>query len=284
MRKLLCCFLLLFSLRAQAQAPEDKSLLWAISGNNLSQTSFLFGTIHLVCPDDFDLNASIQEKLKLTEQLVLEVDMDDPAMMATMMQAVFMKDTTLQTLLQPQDYTFLQNFFKDSVGLDLAVFGNAKPILLLGPMLGAILSCDPLSYEQELMNLLEDQHQEVVGLETVEEQMTALNAISYADQAEMLMHLVRDLPKAREEFAAMVSRYRAQDINGLFQLTETSEFEVQNYDKALLEDRNRAWIGRMEVLMKDKPSFFAVGAAHLGGAKGVITLLRNAGYQVEPVQ
>jgi uncharacterized protein YbaP (TraB family) len=36
--------------------------------------------------------------------------------------------------------------------------------------------------------------------------------------------------------------------------------------------------------MQQSPSFFAVGAAHLGGDIGVITLLRKQGYTVKPVK
>jgi uncharacterized protein YbaP (TraB family) len=33
-----------------------------------------------------------------------------------------------------------------------------------------------------------------------------------------------------------------------------------------------------------EPTFFAVGAGHLGGNTGVIALLRKQGYTVKPVQ
>jgi uncharacterized protein len=36
--------------------------------------------------------------------------------------------------------------------------------------------------------------------------------------------------------------------------------------------------------MQEKSSFFAVGAGHLGGKTGVLALLRNLGFRVEPIQ
>ena len=36
--------------------------------------------------------------------------------------------------------------------------------------------------------------------------------------------------------------------------------------------------------MKDKPTFFGVGAGHLAGEEGVIKLLRKQGFKVEAVK
>ena len=39
----------------------------------------------------------------------------------------------------------------------------------------------------------------------------------------------------------------------------------------------------MEKAMQAKPTFFAVGAGHLGGEKGVLNLLKKQGYTVKAV-
>ena len=52
----------------------------------------------------------------------------------------------------------------------------------------------------------------------------------------------------------------------------------------LINDRNANWIKLMPQIMKDKATFFAVGAGHLPGDKGVLTLLKNAGYTIEGVK
>ena len=55
------------------------------------------------------------------------------------------------------------------------------------------------------------------------------------------------------------------------------------YEELLLVRRNENWIPVMERIMREGSAFFAVGAGHLGGPKGVVNLLRQAGYTVEPV-
>ena len=54
--------------------------------------------------------------------------------------------------------------------------------------------------------------------------------------------------------------------------------------EALLDNRNKAWIEKMPALMKDAPTLFVVGAGHLPGTNGVLNLLKQQGYTVEPMK
>lgn len=268
----------------RAQAPTEASLLWKIEGKNLTQPSYLYGTIHLICPSDFVLSDTLKGCLKRTEQLTLEIDMDDPGMMMAMMKSMAMQEgKQLKDLLDARDYDRLNVYFKDSVGMSIAPFERAKPFMLMSVLLSRVLACQPQSYEMSLMGLAKKQKVEVIGLETVEEQMAVFDSIPYADQAKMLVTLMDSLPQARQEFGKLVQVYKNQDLAALYNLTLESDFEMENQQEVLLTDRNKRWIPVIERQMADKPTFVAVGAAHLGGEQGVIALLRKEGYNVVPV-
>ena len=68
------------------QAAPKSSLLWEITGNDLKQPSYLFGTIHIICKEDFFLPPIVTEKFTNAEQVFLELDMDDPMMILKMTQ------------------------------------------------------------------------------------------------------------------------------------------------------------------------------------------------------
>ncbi len=284
MKKLLLfCFLFIGQI-SFAQKPTENALLWEITGNKLAKPSYLFGTIHMLCATDFELSSLVQQKLKESEQLALEVDMDDPKMMVTMMQHMNMTDgSTIKSLLSAEEFQKLAVFYKDSLGFDIAMFQNAKPLLLMAPMLSGILGCEPKSFETELANMIASDKKELIGLETIEEQMAVFDSISYSEQAEMLMELFENKPKARQEFEDMLQLYKSEDIDKLLEIGKESTFAMDAQEKILLQDRNEKWIPRMTKSMLGKATFFAVGAAHLGGDFGVIALLRQVGYQVVPV-
>ena len=60
-----------------AQKQTSNSLLWEISGNGLQQPSFLFGTIHMICKEDFLLSETAKQKFNSSKQVYLELDMDE---------------------------------------------------------------------------------------------------------------------------------------------------------------------------------------------------------------
>ena len=93
-------FISAWSIQAQT---NNKSLLWKIEGDNI-QTSYLYGTIHLIPQGAFEINEKITGAFNSAEQIVLEIDMDDPAMQMKMMQNALMKDeTTLDQLFSEED-------------------------------------------------------------------------------------------------------------------------------------------------------------------------------------
>ena len=115
MRYVLLLFTLFISLFSNAQELE-KSLLWKISGNGLKKPSYLFGTIHLTC--DSSLDANTLNALEATEQLYLELDMDDKSIQMQMMKLMMMKDgAKLSTLLSPEDFKILDEFMKKNLNM-----------------------------------------------------------------------------------------------------------------------------------------------------------------------
>ena len=67
-------------------------------------------------------------------------------------------------------------------------------------------------------------------------------------------------------------------------MTKKADMGIENFTDLLLYNRNRNWAEKLKILMNDKSLVVAVGAGHLPGEKGLINLLKKAGYKVEPVK
>ena len=284
MRYVLLLFTLFISLFSNAQELE-KSLLWKISGNGLKKPSYLFGTIHLTC--DTSLDANTLNALEATEQLYLELDMDDKSIQMQMMKLMMMKDgAKLSTLLSPEDFKILDEFMKKNLNMSAKLFDSFKPFMISSMLFPKMLDCKSQSVESELMKITKEQNEEIFGLEKAEDQMKVFDEISYQDQADELLKTVKDnLEKDKKEFQEMITIYQNKDIEGMLKMMSDSDNKItsENQD-ILLNDRNKNWIPIMIKTMKDKPTFFGVGAGHLAGEEGVIKLLRKKGYKVEAVQ
>jgi uncharacterized protein YbaP (TraB family) len=121
---------------------------------------------------------------------------------------------------------------------------------------------------------------QVVGLETVSEQIEAVEAIPLKEQASMLLQAVREDDRSGTNKA--LEAYLARDLNALMVEVRNSGMpEVA--DRVLLQDRNLRMTERLEKLMRVHGVFVAVGAAHLPGEYGLIERLRRLGYTVLPV-
>lgn len=62
----------------QAQKPPQNYVLWKIEHSELDKPSYLFGTLHIMCTEDFNLSKQLLDALKDSEKLVLEVNLSDP--------------------------------------------------------------------------------------------------------------------------------------------------------------------------------------------------------------
>jgi uncharacterized protein len=267
-----------------AQAPTEKALHWEISGNGLAKPSYLFGTIHAACPGDVVLSAGMTQRLDSVKQVFLEVDMDDPNLMATMQKGMYMRDgKRFKDLVKADDYEKASVFFKNRSSMDLEQFGNLKPALLVQFLIPSMMGCMPASWEMTLVQAARKRGLAINGLETVEDQMTVFEKIPYQEQAEMMMEMVHDFEKNKEELRKLQTAYREQNITDLQKMIANPSQSLAKYEAVLLNDRNKNWIPVMVKNARQMPTLFAVGAGHLGGESGIIALLRKAGYVVTPL-
>ncbi|MBN1132493.1 MAG: TraB/GumN family protein [Bacteroidales bacterium] len=273
--------LVLFSRDTPARQTE-KSLLWKIEGKAI-KTSYLFGTFHMLPKSDFEIKEKVRDAFNLCEQLVLELKMDNPLMQLELLNYVAMKDSmTIDQLVDSADYLRLDQALRESVGIGIAMFNSYKPMLIGALLIMKYIEGEPASFDLTLTEMAKERGIPIAGLETVKYQVSIFDEIPYEDQIKDVMKMINEEERMTEMFSEMVSTYRNEDLNALFDLTRQDAVSEKEIELMLLK-RNRDWIPKIEILSKDKPTFYGVGAAHLGGEEGLIFLLRKAGYKVSPV-
>lgn len=283
--KTLTLFLALtLSLTSFAQKKNQNSLLWEINGNGLSKPSYLFGTIHMICKDDFFMSEAVKQKFASSQHVFLEMDMDDPKMQGKMMKLAMLPAGENLKKLFGADYPMVDSFFKAKAGMGLAVFNQFKPMMVMSLLYLKMLPCEQTeSYETTFMAMAKQQQKDIKGLETIEDQMQVFDNIPDSVEAANILKMIKEYDVQVKQFTDMVAVYKTQNINQLYTCVSSSPDLMEAQDD-LLKKRNANWIPVMEQTMKEGQSFFAVGAAHLGGEIGVIALLRKAGYKVTAVR
>jgi hypothetical protein len=269
---------------------DFNTLLWQISGNGLQRPSYLYGTIHMICSDDAQLSDSLKAAIAKSDEVYFEVDMDNLFEMLGVMRKMKMRnDTTLADLLDRPDYEKVKKYFEDNETLlPFAVLETYKPLLAASMLMEGSTQCEsPEAMEEVIMKEAKGNGKRIRGLETMAYQMSIFDTIPYKVQAMELVKYVDDADKndssEDKEYDKLMQAYKDQDLSQLEELTKTTDLGIANFTDILLYNRNKNWVEKLKTIMPDHSVVVAVGAGHLPGEKGVINLLRKAGYKVRPV-
>jgi len=204
------------------------------------------------------------------------------------MKAMMMTDgKTVKDYLSANDYSILENYFSEKLKMNPAQTSQMTPIALTSMLYMTLLPCQMASYDLTFAQMAIKDKKDILGLESLEAQLAALNAIPVEEQLKGVVDTVKKPDEAKAEFAKFIETYKSQDLEKLGAMMKTSQFsggDFAKYEDDLLGKRNVNWIPVIEKAAKDKPTFFAFGAGHLIGDKGVIQLLRAKGYTVRGVK
>jgi uncharacterized protein len=279
----LLAFIFSSSILANCQVSIENNLLWKIEGQGISEPSYIFGTIHAICPDDFKVGTDLNAIMENVKQLALEIKMDDPSLMGKMQAGMlFPNQGTIRDFVDAENYEVIERFLQDSIGININLLSRIQPIYLNSLILPKMLGCTPASVEGKLMEVAAKNKLGIIGLESVEDQIAILNSIDIETQTSFLIESVKEFEKGRKEIHNMINLYKREEVNALYDLISASEFQV--YENTILTTRNQNWIPRIIEEASNKPTLFAFGSGHLGGPDGVILLLRKAGYTLTPME
>jgi uncharacterized protein YbaP (TraB family) len=298
-------FLLFFLSLVAASAQEkpnnipdklDNSLLWELSGKGIKK-SYIFGTIHMISEKDFFMDDRTMKAIKKCKKMVMEIDISQSLQMGIQLMALSgMKGgKTLADFVSAEDYQMVKTYFQkeaksaEAKMLPFEMIEKWKPMLLQSFLYQDMIEGTMKSYEMELLSIGSERKMKFDGLETVEDQVNVFEKIPYADQAKALVELIKEIKKdansGKAEFKKLLDLYLAQDIDGMVVMSGEELFsDLENGEAELLTNRNQKWIPKIKAMSKEKPTFYAVGAAHLGGPNGVIRLLLKEGYSLKPVK
>lgn len=287
-------------------AGANAQLLYKISGKDLTAPSYIIGTHHLANVGFVNKIAGVKDALTNTEQVYGEVrwdDMTNPDSLKVVQAAMMLPDgQSLKTVLSAEQYKKLDAVITQMMGVGLS---NPQVGAQMGKMSPAALSTqlqvlmfmqkhmgeyDPSStFDQYFQAQAKHNNEPVGGLETLAFQTNLLyKGSDMKRQVEQLMCLLDNQEFYEQMMESMTDAFYAQDLDALKaamdkKLGGTCDSTPEELAQ-LIDNRNADWAKKMPAIMATKPTFFVVGAGHLPGAKGVLQLLKDAGYTVEAVK
>jgi len=271
--------IMLVTLSVTNSIAQEKSMLYAISGNGLTDTSYVFGTIHLQCTEDFVIKDKVTSALEKAKEIYFEVDLDDPKITEKVM-ADFATAEKLTEELTQDELEKLDVVLQKRLGMTIKMVESYSLGIVAGLLSFSEITCEEKSaMETELMNLALAQEKEVKGIETIEFQLKTLK--DGWDTKSALEHIHN--PNYYNLVQVMLDAYVDEDLQKLTDAVQSPEFMNAQEIKHGIEIRNSNWVNLIPEIMKKQSTFFAFGAGHLGSDIGVINLLKKQGYTVTPI-
>ncbi|HNX07237.1 MAG TPA: TraB/GumN family protein [Bacteroidales bacterium] len=283
---LLIAVLAVFSLQAFSQT--DNSLLWEISGKGLSQKSYIFGTIHMIKKQDFFITPAMVSSLEKCQYFVTEIDMNiSLAQQLDLAKKMYLPETkTLRDYISRDEYTDFSNYVIDSIGIKkskLEKYIRLKPFFM-SSIFAKHIAGKIKSYEQELYKLSKKKGMISDGLESLDFQLSLIEETPIEEQARTLVSDIHGYKKMEQQLTDMVAAYKDQDLDKLYDFVVNYADANPEFNENFIFRRNQNWIPKIEEKIKDHSCFIAVGAAHLPGEKGVLTMLQQMGYTVRAIK
>lgn len=294
MKKLtLVLALVLVAFMAQAQ------LLWKVTGNGLGRPSYIFGTHHMAPSTMIDQVKGMSEAIAGCDIVVGEVEKDSlmsPEVQARMAQAMIAPpDSTLNKVLAPDEYSIVEKVFNkyfSNMGVKLSQMNSLKPSAISTQMqaMQAIKYFPNFDTNSLIDVMVQNRANEAgrpsLGLESIDEQIDLLFNGSITEQAKGLVEACRQDEFFQVQSAALADAYMAQDLDKLLAVMTDATIGGDSEEQmdALIYSRNRNWLEKLVTIMPERACLVCVGAGHLPGEQGLLQLLRDAGYTVEPMQ
>jgi len=271
-----------------ASAAAERSVVWSVRGEH--NTVYLFGSIHVLRPGDVGLPRAAEAAYDDAEQLVMEIDMDDPAVadplaMASQMQryAQLPAGQSLESVLGA-DYPAVATQLREA-GLDPALLDGFAP-WFVGMMLLQLeiarRGFDPAhGIEQQVTDRAVADRKPIRGLETPADQFAVLAGLSLPEQKRFLLMALEETEQTDARLDQLLDAWRGGDTVTLARVLSEEFEEFPELYRPLTEERNRAWVEQLAGLLDDRDDYLVVvGALHLVGRNSVVDLLRQRGYPV----
>lgn len=282
-----------------AALANTEANLWRIERKG-TEPSYLFATVHVSDPRVTVMPARARDALAMARTVAVEVTGVGDQSMAEAMEAmadkvVMPEGQRLTDHLNAGDRVALSR-----VALELGT--NSLVLDRIQPWYVGVMLAMPVCEQQRLAGGLEPldglieaegvrNGAEVVGLETIGEQLGKLADMPFEVQLANLQLTLRLSDRTEDMNETLIQLYREHRTGEVWPLTwamsddkALAQTVIEEFQQRLIDERNLVMRDRALPLIERGGAFIAVGALHLPGDKGLVALIREAGYTVTPLE
>lgn len=281
-----------------ANTANGKGIFWKIERDQL-EPSYLFGTMHVADPRALAMLEPAQDRLDKASVIAIEaVDAIDPQAASRLFfqnpdLTTFLDGRTLADIMPPKDLALVAAALAKQKQA-MASFERLKPWVTMAFLGHSECETERMARGQmvldaKIASAAARNHVPLEGLETGLEQLEAMERLPLDMQVRGLLQTASNLEIGDSVTEAITQLYLQQETGKIWALSteladdfnhQQAQQDMEMFEKALLTDRNHVMAERAVPLLEKGNAFIAVGAMHLPGNEGLISLLKQKGYSL----
>ncbi len=270
-----------------AQTASGKSFLWKVQSG--SKLVYLAGSVHALSPDAYPLSPAFERAFSASDTLVEEIDLAEADVLTLaptiLAKGMYLDGRRFDSVVSKETATLVAGRLKEA-GLPAELFQAMKPwmvMLTVAALEAQKAGLDPnLGLDKHFYDRAKAAGKTIIGLETTESQIDRLDTMSESLQEQLLRSSLSEADTARNSLKTIVAAWKRGDSTALEKTLLADFTEYPAAYRSLIVERNHNWIPQIDAcLARSTPCMVVVGAAHLVGPDGLLTLLHRKGYKVE---
>jgi len=274
---------------AQAPLPAGRTYLWEVK--SLTNTLYLYGTIHAGKADWYPLPAPVEKALSESNVLVVEADVTNAQGMAQSAGAMmYAPPDALEAHVKPEDFVRFRKLLgrysvPESQVLQLKPF-MAVSVLVFGEW-GKLGYLPQHGVDLYLIGKAKAEAKRVVEIEGLETQMMLMDSLSDAENRMLFGGTLSALESglSAEQITGIVNAWQSGDPELVLEIARKYNADVpgaKEFEEKFIWSRHEEMAKKIEAYFATKDRcFVAVGALHLAGPRGLVEMLRKRGYLVK---
>lgn len=275
---------LLFANSGRSEQDSGKHFLWRVT--NVPQPFYVLGSVHQLRKSDYPLPSVMEDAAKQVETMLFEYDPGQENTFGRLLYdgAHYPRGHSMQSKVHPETFAYLMKMFKKS-HMNFNRYSELKPWAIAISMF-EVPGFKGVRFAEGVDEHFFDkawaEHKKMGGLESPAAHVAVFSGMSDEESEVVLLRAIIYGDNESEEFKQSVAAWKAGDTKRLWDIDSRFRIESPSIHKRLIENRNMAWIPRIEEAIKSgKSTLVIAGANHFCGPQGVPALLQAKGYKLE---
>lgn len=257
-------------------------MLWRIYKNDPQICSYLFGTMHLPCVEAYKFSDLAKKYIVKSSIYAAEMDLNQSIGQNMMSHFLLQDGKKFSDFFRPAVYKKYHNLVQKVFGLSLSNYQDYTPFFIHNILVEASIvkqHMDPLDHH--LWKYAMDHGCHMTGLESFEDQVSIMSQIPLDFQVKTFRESMKNIKLFKQKLAKIVALYADGNVQQLYKYSKRSMGRIR---KLMIYDRNQLMAERIKALADQKATFFAIGAAHYPGDKGILAILQRNGFKIQHIK